>query len=115
MNAVGVYAGNPTVHSLGASMFFPEFVRSLGTRNRFSATSVDQLPHHMAAVTMFGHPLLIPIPDIDHTQYLLMFGANPAVSNGSLMTAPDVSVWIVARRSTVHSLVVRRKVARNTA
>ena len=89
-NAVAVYAGNPTVHSLGASMFFPDFVRALGTKNRFSATSVDQLPHHLAAVTMFGHPLLIPIPDIDRTDHLLMFGANPAVSNGSLMTAPDV-------------------------
>ncbi len=98
-NAVAVYAGNPTVHSLGASLFFPEFVRALGTKNRFSATSVDQLPHHLAAVTMFGHPLLIPVPDIDHTDHLLIFGANPAVSNGSLMTAPDVVKRLKAIRS----------------
>ncbi len=98
-NAVAVYGGNPTIHSLGASLFFPEFVRALGTKNRFSATSVDQLPHHLAAVTMFGHPLLIPIPDIDHTDHLLIFGANPAVSNGSLMTAPDVVKRIKAIRA----------------
>ena len=98
-NAVAVYAGNPTVHSLGASLFYPEFVRALGTKNRFSATSVDQLPHHLAAVTMFGHPLLIPIPDIDHTDHLLIFGANPAVSNGSLMTAPDVAKRLKAIRA----------------
>src|SRR6187402_369435 len=90
-DAVAIYAGNPTIHSLGASLFYPELVRALGTKNRYSATSVDQLPHHVAAVTMFGHPLLIPIPDIDHTDHLLIFGANPAVSNGSLMTAPDVA------------------------
>ena len=90
-DALAVYLGNPTVHSLGASLFAPAFVKSLRTRNRFSATSVDQLPHHTAALWMFGHPLLIPIPDIDRTDFLLIFGANPVASNGSLMTAPDVA------------------------
>lgn len=89
-DAVATFAGNPTVHSLGAMLYYPDFVRSLRTKNRYSATSVDQLPHHVAAATMFGHPLLIPIPDIDRTRHLLMFGANPHASNGSLMTAPDV-------------------------
>jgi anaerobic selenocysteine-containing dehydrogenase len=90
-DALAVYLGNPTVHSVGASLFAPAFVKSLGTKNRYSATSVDQLPHHVAALWMFGHPLLIPIPDLDRTDFLLIFGANPAVSNGSLMTAPDVA------------------------
>ena len=90
-DAVAVYLGNPTVHSLGAMLYGPGFVRALGTKNRYSATSVDQLPHHLAALWMFGHPLLIPIPDLERTGHLLIFGANPAVSNGSLMTAPDVS------------------------
>jgi anaerobic selenocysteine-containing dehydrogenase len=90
-DALAVYLGNPTVHSVGASLFAPAFVRSLGTKNRYSATSVDQLPHHVAALWMFGHPLLIPIPDLDRTEFLLIFGANPAASNGSLMTAPDVA------------------------
>ena len=90
-NAVASYLGNPTVHSLGAMMFGSAFTKSLGSRNRYSATSVDQLPHHLAAMWMFGHPLLIPIPDLDRTDHLLIFGANPAVSNGSLMTAPDAA------------------------
>ena len=89
-DAVATYSGNPTVHSLGAMLFAPDLMRALRTKNRFSATSVDQLPHHVAALLMFGHALLIPIPDIDHTGHLLMFGANPAASNGSLMTAPGV-------------------------
>ena len=89
-NAVATYLGNPTVHSYGAMLFAPGFIRSLHTRNRFSATSVDQLAHHLAAYFMFGHQQLLPIPDIDRTKYLLILGANPAVSNGSMMTAPGL-------------------------
>jgi anaerobic selenocysteine-containing dehydrogenase len=89
-NAVATYLGNPTVHSYGAMLFAPGFIRSLHTRNRFSATSVDQLAHHLAAYFMFGHQLLLPIPDVDRTKYLLILGANPAVSNGSMMTAPGL-------------------------
>lgn len=89
-DAVAVYLGNPTAHSLGALLTAPTFVRALRTRNRYSATSVDQLPHHLAATLMFGHGLLIPIPDLDHTDHLLILGANPAASNGSLMSAGDV-------------------------
>ncbi len=90
-SAVGVYQGNPTVHNYGSMIFAPMFVRSLHTRNRFSATSVDQLPHMLADFLMFGHQLLFPIPDLDRTDHLLVLGANPAVSNGSLMTAPGAS------------------------
>ena len=105
-NAVATFAGNPTVHSVGATLFFPYLVRALRTRNRFSATSVDQLPHHVAAATMFGHPLLIPIPDIDRTQHFLVFGANPMASNGSLMTAPDVGKRLKAIRARGGKVVV---------
>jgi anaerobic selenocysteine-containing dehydrogenase len=87
-NAIGVYAGNPNVHSLGAMTHLPTFLRLLGTRNRFSATSVDQLPHMLAAHLLYGHQLLVPVADIDATSYLLMLGANPLASNGSMMTAP---------------------------
>lgn len=89
-NAVGVYTGNPTVHNLGAILYNAPFIRALRTRQRFSATSVDQLPHHLAALLLFGHQLLVPVPDIDRTHYLLILGANPVASNGSLMTAPGV-------------------------
>lgn len=90
-DAVAMYQGNPTVHSLGAILFGPTLARTLRTKNKFSATSIDQLPHMLASFAMFGHQLFLPIPDIDRTDHLLIFGANPVVSNGSLMTAPDVA------------------------
>jgi anaerobic selenocysteine-containing dehydrogenase len=90
-NAVGVYLGNPVVHNLGTLLFAAPFIRALKTRNRFSATSVDQLPHQYAAFHMLGHQLLLPIPDIDRTDYMLILGANPLASNGSLMSAPGVA------------------------
>ncbi|MCP3102065.1 molybdopterin oxidoreductase family protein [Myxococcus sp. K15C18031901] len=89
-NAVASYLGNPNVHNLGSMLFGPELVRALRSRNRFSATSVDQLPHQLVSYFMFGHQLLVPIPDIDRTRFMLVMGANPLASNGSLMTAPDV-------------------------
>ncbi|MGZ6744817.1 MAG: molybdopterin-dependent oxidoreductase [Nocardioides sp.] len=88
-NAVGVYLGNPNAHSLGSSTHGVPLVKSLGTRNRFSASSVDQIPHQLVAWQLYGHQLLLPIPDIDRTSYLLVVGANPMASNGSLMTVPD--------------------------
>jgi anaerobic selenocysteine-containing dehydrogenase len=90
-NAVATYLGNPITHNYGALLFAPGFIRSLHTRNRFSATSVDQLAHHLAAYLMFGHQLLLPVPDLDRTKLFLILGANPAVSNGSMMTAPGMS------------------------
>src|ERR1044072_1786558 len=90
-SSVANYLGNPTVHNSGAMLFAPGFIRSLHTKNRFSATSVDQLAHHLAAYFMFGHQLLLPVPDLDRTKFFLILGANPAVSNGSMMTAPGMS------------------------
>ena len=97
-NSTATYLGNPTVHNYGAVLFAPGFLRSLHTRNRFSATSVDQLAHHVAAYLMFGHQLILPIPDLDRTNLFLMLGANPAVSNGSMMTAPGFSIRLQALR-----------------
>ena len=97
-DAVALYLGNPTVHHWGAMLFQPFLKRALQTKNQFAATSVDQLPHHLVASLMFGHSLRIPIPDIDRTKFMLILGANPAASNGSLMTAPDVKNRIKAIR-----------------
>ena len=89
-DSVAVYQGNPSVHNLGTMLNSRELLKSLKTKNNYSATSVDQLPHHFASWAMFGHQFLIPIPDIDHTDFFLILGGNPLASNGSLMTAPDV-------------------------
>ncbi|MCK5638307.1 MAG: molybdopterin-dependent oxidoreductase, partial [Flavobacteriaceae bacterium] len=81
-NAVGAYRGNPNVHNLGMMLFGTPFIQSLKTQQKYSATSVDQLPHHISSLKMFGHNMLIPIPDIDHTDFMIIMGGNPAVSNG---------------------------------
>jgi anaerobic selenocysteine-containing dehydrogenase len=105
-NAVGVYLGNPSVHSLGAMTHGLAFFGMLRTRSRFSATSADQLPHQLAAHQMYGHQVLLPIPDLDRTDYFLVFGANPLVSNGSIMTVPDVGNRLKALRERDGKLVV---------
>ena len=88
-DALGIYLGNPNAHALGSLTHGTRMVKSFRTRNKFSATSVDQLPHQLIAWQLFGHQLLIPIADLDRTSYFLVFGANPMASNGSLMTVPD--------------------------
>jgi anaerobic selenocysteine-containing dehydrogenase len=90
-DAVATYQGNPNVHNLGAILYGGPFLKSLKTKQKYSATSADQLPHHIASLKMFGHQMLIPIPDIERTHYLLILGANPGASNGSLLTAPGFS------------------------
>jgi len=89
-NALAVYLGNPNAHSFGNSLFLKPFMKALGTVNRFSSASTDQMPHHVASNFMFGAGMLIPVPDIDRTDFMLIIGGNPVVSNGSMMTAPNV-------------------------
>ncbi len=89
-NALAVYVGNPTVHNLADLLYLPTLLHAAGTRNFYSASTVDQMPKQVSAGMMFGTFLSIPIPDLERTNYLLLLGANPLVSNGSLMTAPDM-------------------------
>jgi len=89
-NALGIYLGNPNVHNLGGSLNIKHLLGALKTHNRFSATSVDQLPHHIVAHHLFGHQLRIPVPDINRCDYMLIIGANPVASNGSIMTVANV-------------------------
>jgi anaerobic selenocysteine-containing dehydrogenase len=105
-DAVAVYQGNPSVHNYGLMTHSNYFLGQLKTRNRFSATSVDQLPHHLVSQQMFGHGLLIPIPDIDHTDFMLILGGNPLASNGSIMTVPDVEKRLKALKARGGKLVV---------
>lgn len=98
-DAIGIYQGNPTVHNSGTLLSAGGFLKAFATKNRFSATSVDQLPHHRAALDMFGHPMMLPIPDVDRTDFFLIMGANPLASNGSIMTAPGIGARIAAIRA----------------
>jgi anaerobic selenocysteine-containing dehydrogenase len=105
-NALGVYLGNPNAHHAGSILNAPALIRALQTRNRFSATSVDQLPQHVACHAMYGHLFMFPIPDVDHTAYWLILGANPIASNGSIMTVPDVAKRLKAIRDRGGKVVV---------
>lgn len=88
-DAVASYLGNPTAHTVGGATHGNELLRVIGSRNRFSASTVDQIPHQLVAWQLYGHQLMIPVADIDRTSFLLVIGANPMASNGSLMTVPD--------------------------
>src|SRR5215208_5447852 len=105
-DAVAVYIGNPAAHGLAALLYGRVLVKALGTRNVFSASTVDQRPKEISSGLMFGAPLSVPIPDVDRTRHLLMLGANPLASNGSLMTAPDMRGRLRALRARGGRLVV---------
>ncbi len=87
-DAVALYIGNPSAHSLGILFGLTPFGMALGSRSRYSASSLDQNPKHASSLMLFGHWLHLPIPDVERTDFLLMLGANPVVSGGSLMSAP---------------------------
>jgi anaerobic selenocysteine-containing dehydrogenase len=88
-NATAVVVGNPSAHKIGLLSYFPKLVRALGTQNVFSASTLDQMPKQLASGIMFGHWLSIALPDIARTELLLVIGANPLTSNGSMWTVPD--------------------------
>lgn len=105
-SALAVYQGNPTVHNLGLLTVGQFAFRTLGTRNLYSASTADQVPHMRAAHEMFGHVILMPVPDVDRTDFWLVVGANPVVSNGSIMTAPDIKRRIKELKARGGRLVV---------
>lgn len=105
-DAFAVYMGNPSVHNYGLLTHQGALFSHLRTNNRYSATSVDQLPHHLTSLWLYGHKDLIPVPDIDRTDYLLVLGGNPLASNGSIWTVPDVRQRIKDLRGRGGKLVV---------
>jgi anaerobic selenocysteine-containing dehydrogenase len=105
-DAVALYFGNPSAHTLAGSLYLRPLARALGTRNVFSASTVDQMPKHVSSGLLFGGPALIPVPDLDRTDHLLMLGANPWESNGSLCTAPDFPGRVKAIQARGGSVIV---------
>ena len=105
-DATAVYIGNPAAHGLAALLYGRVLLKALGSKSVFSASTVDQRPKEIAAALMFGTGLSVPIPDVDRTLHLLMLGANPLASNGSLMTAPDMRGRLRALRARGGKLVV---------
>src|ERR1041385_6463572 len=105
-DSVALTLGNPVVHKAALLLYAPRLGRALGSRNVFSASTLDQMPKHLSCGLMFGEFLSIPVPDIERTDFLLMLGANPMVSNGSLWTVPNFRDKAKALRARGGKLVV---------
>jgi anaerobic selenocysteine-containing dehydrogenase len=105
-DALAMYLGNPGAHNLAALVYNRVVLQAARTNNIYSASTVDQMPKQVSAGLMFGTALSIPVPDVDRTDYLLMLGANPFESNGSLMTAPDIPGRLRALRERGGTIVV---------
>lgn len=104
--AVGVFLGNPNVHTMAGGLYPPLLLAALGTRNVFTASTLDQMPKHVSSGLLFGDAHAIPVPDLDRTAHLLLIGANPLESNGSLCTAPDFPGKLKALRKRGGTLTV---------
>ncbi|MCY0947728.1 molybdopterin oxidoreductase family protein [Streptomyces antarcticus] len=104
--SAGVVLGNPNVHTMAGALYPPLLLKALGTRNLFTASTLDQMPKHVSSGLLFGDPFAIPVPDLDRTDFLLLLGANPVESNGSLCTAPDFPGRLKALRARGGTLVV---------
>jgi anaerobic selenocysteine-containing dehydrogenase len=105
-DALGFSLGNPNVHRLGLGLYVQRLLRAAGSRNVFTASTLDQMPRQLASGWMYGHPLSVPVPDIDRCDFLLMLGANPMASNGSMWTVPDFRGRAKALRARGGALVV---------
>jgi anaerobic selenocysteine-containing dehydrogenase len=105
-DALAVYLGNPSAHNLAGLVYNRAVLQAARTGNVYSASTVDQMPKQVSAGLMFGTALSIPVPDVDRTDYLLVLGANPFASNGSLMTAPDIPGRLRAVRARGGRIVV---------
>jgi len=105
-DAVALYLGNPNVHTLAGQLYMKALVRALRTKSFYTASTLDQMPKHVASGLLFGDPDLIPVPDLDRTDLLVILGANPLASNGSLCTAPDFPGRLRALRERGGRLVV---------
>lgn len=105
-DCVALYLGNPNVHNLSGQLYNRVLIKATGSKTVTSASTVDQMPKHRSSGELFGDPLAIPVPDIDRTDHLLVLGANPLMSNGSLMTAPDMPGRIKELRARGGRLVI---------
>jgi anaerobic selenocysteine-containing dehydrogenase len=114
-DSVGLFLGNPNVHSLSGAFMLPTLIKSLGTSQRFSASTVDQMPKQAASAMMYGTALSIALADIDRTDLFLVLGANPLVSNGSMLTAPDFPGRLRALRKRGGRMVVVDPIRTRTA
>ena len=104
--SVGMYLGNPSAHTIAGGLYAPQLIRALGTRHVYTASTLDQMPKQVACGYLFGNPFSFTVPDVDRTDHLVIIGANPLVSNGSLATAGDFAGKLKALRRRGGTLTV---------
>jgi len=114
-DSVAVYLGNPNAHNVTSTFYLPALVRAIGTKYRFSASTVDQMPQQVALGLMYGTELSVPVPDIDRTDLFVVIGGNPLISNGSMMTVPDMPGRVRSLRSRGGRMIVVDPVRTRTA
>jgi anaerobic selenocysteine-containing dehydrogenase len=105
-HALGVVLGNPNVHTMAGALYPTVLLTALRTHSVFTASTLDQMPKHVSSGLLYGDANAIPVPDLDHTDHLLLIGANPLESNGSLCTAPDFPGKLKALRARGGTLTV---------
>ncbi|GGQ32376.1 molybdopterin oxidoreductase family protein [Streptomyces mutabilis] len=105
-HSVGVVLGNPNVHTVAGALYPNLLLGALGTHSLFTASTLDQMPKHVSSGLLFGDANAIPVPDLDRTDHLLLIGANPMESNGSLCTAPDFPGRLKALKARGGTLTV---------
>ncbi|MFE4627944.1 molybdopterin oxidoreductase family protein [Streptomyces mirabilis] len=105
-HALGIVLGNPNVHTMAGALYPPVLLSALRTHSVFTASTLDQMPKHVSSGLLYGDANAIPVPDLDHTDHLLLIGANPLESNGSLCTAPDFPGKLKALRARGGTLTV---------
>jgi anaerobic selenocysteine-containing dehydrogenase len=89
-NSIGGYFGNPSAFNMAHTLWFPAFMKAIGSRNIYSAGSQDVNNRFVASELLYGSPITAPIPDLARTDLLVIIGANPLVSHGSVMSAPRI-------------------------
>ncbi|MCX5183557.1 molybdopterin oxidoreductase family protein [Streptomyces sp. NPDC059837] len=105
-HALGIVLGNPNVHTMAGALYPTVLLTALRTHSVFTASTLDQMPKHVSSGLLYGDANAIPVPDLDHTDHLLLIGANPLESNGSLCTAPDFPGKLKALRARGGTLTV---------
>jgi anaerobic selenocysteine-containing dehydrogenase len=90
LSAAGWYMGNPSAFSSSHPLWVKGFLDAIGSRHYYTASSQDVSNRFAASALLYGSPVVVPIPDLERTSLLLMVGANPLVSHGSLLTAPRI-------------------------
>lgn len=99
--AIGWYYGNPGAFSYSHTLSLSTFMLGFGPKlHVFTAGSQDVNNRFVASQLLYGSPLALPVPDVLRADLLVVIGANPVVSHGSVLTVPRI-------KDRMHDIVKR--------